>query len=669
MSEQLIRRDLEAELVVRAAADGTEERVIEGIVVPYNQIATVRSMGERPIKAGVVYRETMLPGAARSIDPQRVTVESTEHKGKLVGRGLSAEDRPEGLHMALKVAKTPAGDELLELAREGVLTGMSVVFAPGEERIRPDGVVERSAIDIRRVAVLERGAYPDAQVSAVRAEPEVHPTTERKTPVASETYTSPEEKATRLAELKKDLTRQGQETLGVRSVEAQARWDADLAEHDKLTADLAVIEATRARIASLGEDKINSISGSAPAVIVSRGVEDIYNPDQFSGIGYRNTDERDLAMRDNAMRSLETNRVQNDKLAELVDHDVHNKRGLPSVAERLLKTGSPAYKRAFGKYLVSGNEFGFTEAERAAVAVVGTTTTGGYAVPYIFDPSVVRVGVWTAQNPFRAACKTVTITNGNNWKGVSVGAVTAAYAAEAATASENGPTWGTLDYTVRRAQAFVTLSIEALEDRSDFTQELTQLFGEAKDTLEENKFAVGDGNAPNPLGMFTDTAFTNQDTATDNVTAIADIQVLEGALPLRFRKNAAFFMNRSTLRQLLALDTTYRYFSGAGLQFPGTNQPQWTAGGNTGFSLLGYPVWEVPSAVSTLTTDGAIIVVFCDPSFYQIVDRIGMNVEVIQNMQSGATPGFPTGQRGVYAYWRNTAKPIAADAGRSLSVQ
>jgi HK97 family phage major capsid protein len=73
--------------------------------------------------------------------------------------------------------------------------------------------------------------------------------------------------------------------------------------------------------------------------------------------------------------------------------------------------------------------------------------------------------------------------------------------------------------------------------------------------------------------------------------------------------------------------------------------------------------------VSTLTTDGAIIVVFCDPKSYIIVDRIGMNVEVIQNMLNGATPSFPTGQRGIYMYWRNTAKPIAADAGRSLSVQ
>jgi HK97 family phage major capsid protein len=94
-----------------------------------------------------------------------------------------------------------------------------------------------------------------------------------------------------------------------------------------------------------------------------------------------------------------------------------------------------------------------------------------------------------------------------------------------------------------------------------------------------------------------------------------------------------------------------------------------SSGGNTGLFLLGYPIWEVPSAVSTLTTDSAIIAVLCDPKSYIIVDRLGMSIEVIPNMLNGATPSFPTGQRGIYARFRNTAKPLTADAGRSLSVQ
>jgi HK97 family phage major capsid protein len=159
------------------------------------------------------------------------------------------------------------------------------------------------------------------------------------------------------------------------------------------------------------------------------------------------------------------------------------------------------------------------------------------------------------------------------------------------------------------------------------------------------------------------------------VTALIDFTNAEGDLPLRYRQNAAWFMNRSTIRQLQILDTTYRYFSGAGIQFPGNingtlnpNTPP-NAASNTGMYLLGYPIWEVPSAVSTLTTDQAVIAVLVDPKSYIIVDRIGMNVEVIPQMLNGATPSFPTLQRGIVCWFRNTAKPFNADAGRQVKVQ
>lgn len=490
-------------------------------------------------------------------------------------------------------------------------------------------------------------------------------------------YITPEDKQARVAELETSITRQAAEVTGTRSVEEQARWDSDKAELLKLRADLAVVAEAKAFLTQHVERSAEPTA--IPNVIRTRTSDDIYNPDQFSGIGYRTDDERTSAIRSNALRSIDSQRSPKDLgyLADLVEnHDEgvsdNGERSSGALARRILTTGSPVYKRAFAKYLAHGNTMAFTpEEQRAAIAVVGTTTTGGYAVPYIFDPTMFHSGAWTAENPFRKACRTVTITNGNNWRTVTVGAITSAYTTEAAAASENAPAFTQPTYTVLRAQAFATLSIETLEDRPDITGELTSVFAESKDTLEENKFAVGAGTTV-PFGMFTDAAYTNQDTATNDVTAIADLQVIEGALPLRYRANAAFFMNRSTLRQLLALDATYRYFTGAGIQFPGNPQPTQlgsNGGGNTGLKCLGYPVWEVPSAVSTLTTDGAIIVVLADPSSYIIVDRIGMNVEVVPTMLNGATPSFPTGQRGIYVYWRNYAAPILADAGRSLSVQ
>lgn len=490
-------------------------------------------------------------------------------------------------------------------------------------------------------------------------------------------YISRDDKAARVTELEASIARRATEYTGVLPEDVQATDDAEVEERGKLLADIAAWDRRQDLVRSFGTDpertgKNTERTYEAPTV--HRKPEDIYD---FAAIrsNTRSREEYDRTVKENALRSIDSARFDDRKananaLVDIIENRDAGQDGEGEIARRILLTGSPAYKRAFNKLLRGEQALWSPEESRAAaLAVTGTTTTGGYAVPYVFDPTLIHIGVYTATNPFRQACRVETITNGNNWRAVTVGAVTSVYITEAGAATEQGPTFGQPSYTVQSAHAFATVSHETLQDRPDISGELTSVFAESKATYEENQFAVGVGTTVFPLGMFTDTAYTNQDTAGNDTTAIADILVLEGILPLRWRANAAFFMNRSTIRQLQALDTTYRYFSGAGIQYAGNSNPQNPPSGNTGLTLLGYPVWEVPSAVSTLTTDGAIIVVFADPKSYVIVDRLGMSVEVIPNMLNGATPSFPTGQRGIYARWRNTAKPIAADAGRSLSVQ
>jgi hypothetical protein len=55
-----------------------------------------------------------------------------------------------------------------------------------------------------------------------------------------------------------------------------------------------------------------------------------------------------------------------------------------------------------------------------------------------------------------------------------------------------------------------------------------------------------------------------------------------------------------------------------------------------------------------------------DPSYYVICDRIGMDIEITQLF--GGANLFPTGQRGVYAFWRNTANLLAAGSFRILTM-
>jgi HK97 family phage prohead protease len=117
-------------------------------------------------------RETFAPGAFAGSDPARVTIESQEHRRDLVGRGVALEERADGAYLTARIAKTHAGDDLLTLIREGVLSAASVVFRPISSRRRSDGVIERTLAELARVAILDRGADPSAAVVSVRNEPD-----------------------------------------------------------------------------------------------------------------------------------------------------------------------------------------------------------------------------------------------------------------------------------------------------------------------------------------------------------------------------------------------------------------------------------------------------------------------------------------------------------------
>jgi len=161
--------------VLLRAAGAPEERIIEGVVVPYGEIAAVRDS-----PTGRPYRETIARGALDGLDASRVRLEYVQdpspqkynnHEGaRLIGRGVAADLDGDGALMRFRISKTPLGDEAYELARDGVLTDLSVAFSPVTERRTRGGVIERTKIDLGRVAlVASRGAYAGAQVTAVRA--------------------------------------------------------------------------------------------------------------------------------------------------------------------------------------------------------------------------------------------------------------------------------------------------------------------------------------------------------------------------------------------------------------------------------------------------------------------------------------------------------------------
>ena len=67
-------------------------------------------------------------------------------------------------------------------------------------------------------------------------------------------------------------------------------------------------------------------------------------------------------------------------------------------------------------------------------------------------------------------------------------------------------------------------------------------------------------------------------------------------------------------------------------------------------------------------TTGQLIAVVGDFSYYKIRDRIGMTVENVPHLFGAAQGNLPTGQRGLFAYWRVGAKVANANAFRTLKL-
>lgn len=333
------------------------------------------------------------------------------------------------------------------------------------------------------------------------------------------------------------------------------------------------------------------------------------------------------------------------------------------IARHLLVTGSPEYRNAFRSVLFGGV---MTPAEENALQIARamslTAGAGGYAVPYDLDPTVIPASN-LAINPYRAISRIVNTTV-DTWQGVVSTGITAAYAAEATSASDVAPSFTQPQISTEKARAFVPFSIEIGQDWGAIQTELGQLLSDSKDELEATKFTLGSGSNE-PKGIITAATTVYTAAATSAITA-ADIFGWQAALGARFRPRASFVMNIGVQHKIRQFDTTGGSLlwsrdltqQGGSAEIPTT--------GRVATNLLGAPVYE-SSAMSQTFTTGQLIGVYGDFNYYVIVERLGLTVEVIPHLFD-VTANAPTGQRGLYAYWRNGADVASVNAFRVLKL-
>lgn len=450
-----------------------------------------------------------------------------------------------------------------------------------------------------------------------------------------------------------DAVEEPTEEQAERFAAALAEWDEKEAEHKALVERAEKVE----RVRQLALDPANVERGTfqAPQVVVKR--------DAFENLDAVRTGmvpEADLRAR--ALTAIEE--IGSDETPDAYRAAVVEKMRTAvnpaGVARHILLTGSPAYRSAFEKFLRNPQTFqgSFTAEESDAWRTAMSTTVGngGYAIPFLLDPTLILTNGGVA-NPFRQISRIVSGTS-DKWNGLTSAGVTAEWKSEGSAAADASPTVGQPSITAHLADAYIFGSYEVFQD-TNLAADFPMLIADAKDQLESAAFAVGTGSGK-PYGVVAQvTAITASRVApttggTFTTASRADVDKVIESVPPRHRSASSWIGNYATYGIIRRMDTAGGGSFWANL---GAAQPQ---------ELLGRPIYEASDMVSAVTT-GSNILLAGNFQNYVIYDRIGMSVEYIQNVMDTSS-GRPTGQRGFFATWRVGADVVNADAFRVLKL-
>ena len=178
MSE-LLYRSYAPQLEVRTGAN-QDGRTIYGIAVPWNAPMRITDSLVEEFAPGA-FDHQIRAGRGQLGAPVTRIVYAREHMplgGTLIGRVSMMRNDAAGQYVEMRVAKTPVGDETLELVREGALPHLSVGFRERQDgnMRKAGGVVCRTRADMFEIASTLQGAYGDmAAAVGVRSAGQMSP--------------------------------------------------------------------------------------------------------------------------------------------------------------------------------------------------------------------------------------------------------------------------------------------------------------------------------------------------------------------------------------------------------------------------------------------------------------------------------------------------------------
>ena len=468
------------------------------------------------------------------------------------------------------------------------------------------------------------------------------------------------EMRSRLGEINDELSTLNPEEL---TDEQSARFDELDEEARGLVADIETAEQRAARLEEIRE-------AAAKPGAVERAVPHV-NP------GLSRTDPYDVSeMRAGAPKSEWVSRAESaieqtvgdmdDDLRESAVRSLTKVSNDPTgaVARRVLATGTPEFRSAFQKR-ASGNGDLLTQREVDAIVRAQSLTNGegGFAIPFTLDPTIIYTGDGAA-NPFRQVCRVEQIVT-DQWNGVSSAGVTGGYAAEASEVDDDAATLVQPSVPVHRWDVFVPFSFEVGQDWAGIESDLRMLVNERRDEFDTTAFTSGNGtNQPTGITAALDgTASEIAPGTGETFTVPGDIYLTANALPPRYRRTAdqaqwmGAFGTANEIRQANLNGVTDVW-----VQLAGGTPPR----------LIGFPFNENSAMDSSADIDAGatednFVLVLGDWRNYLIVDRVGLNWELVPHLFATAN-NRPSGERGFLAWGRTGADSVNDNAFAMLSI-
>lgn len=147
------------DMQLRSGGDG---RTLSGLLVPFDTPTVINPSLTEMFVRGTFAKQVRAPGRIP------LAMNHIPLGGEIIGKVLSLREDTAGLYGEARISDTRAGNDAMELLRDGAMDSLSIGFVEGQNQYR-DGVTTRRTATMTELAIVNRPAYPQARVQSLRA--------------------------------------------------------------------------------------------------------------------------------------------------------------------------------------------------------------------------------------------------------------------------------------------------------------------------------------------------------------------------------------------------------------------------------------------------------------------------------------------------------------------